>query len=114
MASDKLVGGAILIVSVLVLIAVTVFMWVPPFSQYAAFVAELVVWLAVVALMVIAAWIGWTIITTAPPPPLESEKPAQGASSASSGASSNAGAGGGQGQGQQGGGAQAEGSQSKQ
>ncbi|MDP7976735.1 MAG: hypothetical protein RAK25_06365, partial [TACK group archaeon] len=77
LASDKLIGGAILVVAVIVLILVTVFMWVPPFSQYAAFVAELVVWLAVVALMVIAGWIGWTIITTAAPPPLEPEKPAQ-------------------------------------
>ncbi|WP_449462766.1 hypothetical protein PQ610_01240 [Tardisphaera miroshnichenkoae] len=81
MASDKLIGGAILVVAVIVLILVTVFMWVPPFSQYATFVAELVVWLAVVALMVIAGWIGWTIITTAAPPPLEPEKPAQQSSS---------------------------------
>jgi magnesium-transporting ATPase (P-type) len=77
LASDKLIGGAILAVSVIVLILVTVFMWVPPFSQYAAFVAELVVWLAVVVLMIIAGWIGWTIITTAAPPPLEPEKGTQ-------------------------------------
>ena len=56
LASDRLVGGSVLAIAGVVLVLVTAFMWIPPFSEYAIFLTELVVWLAVAALAVLAAW----------------------------------------------------------
>lgn len=51
------------------LIAPAVLQWIPTPPKFLA--VGIPIWLAITAILGIAAWIGWTMLTTPPPVPLE-------------------------------------------
>ena len=71
MVNDKKVGGAILAGSMLgiILYGLLIYYWPLVVLQITAFAA-------VVALLGILAWIGWTMATTPPPEPISEAPPA--------------------------------------
>jgi len=87
MAKDKIYGALLLLVSLLVIVyytyCVIITPWgtepfwtsnppipgIPALSSYWAI--ALPIWLAIVLVFLIVAWIGWTMLTTPPPVPLE-------------------------------------------
>mgnify|MGYP001256757186 CR=1 FL=1 len=81
MSKDQAIGGAILVVCVLVAVLYIAGMFFYPFIQnYVNIGTEETVryWLvavpvlvAFVAILLIGAWIGWTMATTPPPKPIE-------------------------------------------
>jgi len=68
MNRDRVVGVIILVMSVLILLVYSWFLIVSPMI-----VLQITAFVAVGAMLVIAAWIGWTMATTPPPAPLEVE-----------------------------------------
>jgi len=68
MNRDQVFGIIILVTSVLVLLVYSWFLYVSPMI-----VLQITSLIAVGAVLVIAAWIGWTMATTPPPAPLEPE-----------------------------------------
>jgi predicted DNA-binding transcriptional regulator len=81
-SKDQAIGGAILIVCILVAAVYTFVIAMPnqfidlfkltTFAYYIRLYAVVVpVYIAFIAIMVIGAWIGWTMATTPPPKPIE-------------------------------------------
>jgi len=68
---DQAIGAVILIVSVA---GIAVYGWL--LYAYPMIVLQVTAFLAVAAVLVILAWIGWTMATTPPPEPVEFETPA--------------------------------------
>ena len=68
MNKDQGIGALILVASI---IGVIVYAWL--LYAYATVVLQITAFVAVAAVFVIAAWIGWTMATTPPPAPLEPE-----------------------------------------
>ena len=68
MNKDQGIGVVILVASI---IGVIVYAWL--LFAYAIVVLQITAFVAVAAVLVIAAWIGWTMATTPPPAPLEPE-----------------------------------------
>jgi predicted DNA-binding transcriptional regulator len=68
MNKDQGIGTAILVASI---IGVIVYAWL--LYAYAIVVLQITAFIAVAAILVIAAWIGWTMATTPPPAALEPE-----------------------------------------
>jgi len=68
MNRDRVVGVIILVMSVLILLVYGWFLIVSPMI-----VLQITAFAAVGAVLVVAAWIGWTMATTPPPAPLEAE-----------------------------------------
>ena len=68
MASDKAVGSALLIVSIIVIIAYAYLVFLSPWK---ALVIELTAFIGVAAIFGIIAWIGYALATTPPPKPIE-------------------------------------------
>jgi predicted DNA-binding transcriptional regulator len=66
MSKDQMMGAAILVVSVVVIV---VYAWL--LYSYALIVLQITAFVAVAGVLVIMAWIGWTMATTPPPAPLE-------------------------------------------
>ena len=81
MSKDQAIGGAILVVCVLVAVFYTVTLFYPDWlktvglindtSNVGFWVIAIPVFVAFVAIMLIGAWIGWTMATTPPPKPIE-------------------------------------------
>lgn len=94
MARDKVYGFLILLFAILVLLYYTYwalvypFMWITtagnpathmwwqffwwiPVIPHPYFAVAIPIWLAIVLVLFIVAWIGWTMLTTPPPIPLE-------------------------------------------
>ena len=85
MSKDQAIGGAILVVCVLIAIFYVVTLFYPswltvlgvseaavawqPYVQY--WLVAVPVFIAFVAILLIGAWIGWTMATTPPPKPIE-------------------------------------------
>ncbi|MHA1238355.1 MAG: hypothetical protein ACTSSJ_03800 [Candidatus Odinarchaeia archaeon] len=84
MAKDKAYGAAIFVVSIILILGY--FYWaiiIPIFEPIAElplgdtllanlyWATEIPVWIAVTAILAIAAWIGYTMMTTPPPIPIE-------------------------------------------
>jgi len=65
MANDRALGGAILAGSVVGIIVYGVLLYFWPLT-----VLEITAFIAVVVLLGILAWIGWTMATTPPPEPI--------------------------------------------
>ena len=77
MSKDQGYGGAIFLVSIVVAIVYLLaffgpFMGLVPMS-WAFWAVGIPVLLFVLLVLVISAWIGWTMLTTPPPAPLEPE-----------------------------------------
>ena len=68
MNKDQAIGAVILIGSVIGVVAYTWLLYV-----YAIIVLQITAFIAVAAVLVILAWIGWTMATTPPPAPFEPE-----------------------------------------
>ena len=68
MNKDQGIGAVILVASI---IGVIVYAWL--LFTYAIVILQMTAFIAVAAVLVIAAWIGWTMATTPPPAPLEPE-----------------------------------------
>jgi len=79
MSRDQAYGGIILAVGLIVAIVYVVAFFAPYFAPYLAWLSwwavAIPVFLAVLAVLVICMWIGWTMLTTPPPAPLETEMP---------------------------------------
>ena len=84
MSKDQAIGGAILVVCVAVALFYIVTLFFPQWlgvlglattaealSNYQFWVVAVPVFIAFVAIMLIGAWIGWTMATTPPPKPIE-------------------------------------------
>jgi len=76
---DQAYGGIILIVGLIVAIVYVAAFLAPYLAPYLAWLSwwavAIPVFLAVLAVLVICMWIGWTMLTTPPPAPLETEIP---------------------------------------
>ncbi|WP_188595557.1 transcriptional regulator [Thermocladium modestius] len=68
MPNDKAMGGALLAVSIIVII---VYAWLVFFSPWKALVIEATAFIGVAAVFGILAWIGYALATTPPPKPIE-------------------------------------------
>jgi predicted DNA-binding transcriptional regulator len=68
MNKDQGIGALILVASI---IGVIVYAWL--LFTYPIVVLQITAFVAVAAVLVILAWIGWTMATTPPPAPLEPE-----------------------------------------
>jgi hypothetical protein len=81
MSKDQAIGGAILVVCALVAVLYTLTLFVPGWLGWIGlnfnteavkfWVIAIPVFVAFVAIMLIGAWIGWTMATTPPPKPIE-------------------------------------------
>ena len=81
MSKDQTLGGAILVVCALVALLYTVTLFYPQWlvsigllgstANVGFWVIAIPVFVAFVAIMLIGAWIGWTMATTPPPKPIE-------------------------------------------
>jgi predicted DNA-binding transcriptional regulator len=65
---DRVVGALILIGSILGILA---YFWLIFFSPWIVLTMQLTAFMAVTAVLVILAWIGYTLATTPPPQPIE-------------------------------------------
>jgi predicted DNA-binding transcriptional regulator len=70
MANDRALGGAILVGSILGIIVYGLLLYF-----FSRIVLEVTAFLAVVVLLGILAWIGWTMATTPPPEPITEAPP---------------------------------------
>jgi predicted DNA-binding transcriptional regulator len=68
MANDRFLGGAILLVSIA---GVVIYFWLLFMSSWAWLTIQVSAFLAVAMMLLIIAWIGYTLATTPPPMPLE-------------------------------------------
>lgn len=68
MPSDKVIGGLLLIVSIIVII---VYGYLVFLTDYALLLLKLTGFIAVAGVFGILAWIGYTLATTPPPKPIE-------------------------------------------
>lgn len=68
MSNDKIIGGGMLVGS---LTGIGVYFWLLFMSEYAELTIKASAFLAVTAVLLIVAWIGYTLATTPPPVPLE-------------------------------------------
>jgi hypothetical protein len=81
MSKDQTIGGAILIVCLLVAIGYIVTLFYPQWlgwiglnynaSTVQFWAVAIPVFIAFIAILFIGAWIGWTMATTPPPKPIE-------------------------------------------
>jgi len=70
MNKDQGIGAVILVASIVGVIVYTWFLFTRPII-----VLQITAFIAVAIVLVILAWIGWTMATTPPPAPLETEPP---------------------------------------
>jgi predicted DNA-binding transcriptional regulator len=68
MANDRILGGSILLVSIA---GVVIYFWLLFMSSWAWLTIQVSAFLAVAMMLLIIAWIGYTLATTPPPMSLE-------------------------------------------
>ena len=68
MSRDQVLGAVILVASIVVVVVYAWLLYAVPMITL-----QVTAFIAVGAVLVIAAWIGWTMATTPPPAPLEPE-----------------------------------------
>ena len=78
MDKDKLIGVSLVIGGIAGIVIYGLLLW-----NYTMVVLAITAFVGVAAILVIVAWIGWTMATTPPPPPIEieatsEEKPSEG------------------------------------
>jgi len=67
-SKDQTIGAVILIVCVL---GIIIYGWLVFFTEWSLLVLQLTGFIAILAILGIGAWIGWTMATTPPPKPIE-------------------------------------------
>jgi len=67
-SKDQTIGALVLVVCVL---GIIVYGWLVFLTDYWALVLQLTGFIAVLGILGIGAWIGWTMATTPPPKPIE-------------------------------------------
>lgn len=67
-SKDQTIGALVLVVCVL---GIVVYGWLVFLTDYWALVLQLTGFIAVLGILGIGAWIGWTMATTPPPKPIE-------------------------------------------
>ncbi|UCD45195.1 MAG: transcriptional regulator [Candidatus Bathyarchaeota archaeon] len=68
MSNDKLIGGSILIGSIA---GIAIYFWLLFMSAWSWLTLQISAFAAVAMILLIMAWIGYTLLTTPPPMPLE-------------------------------------------
>ena len=68
MNKDQGIGAVLLVAGI---VGIVIYAWL--LYAYAIAVLQITAFIAVAAVLVIMAWIGWTMATTPPPAPLEPE-----------------------------------------
>jgi predicted DNA-binding transcriptional regulator len=68
MNKDQGIGAVLLVAGI---VGIVIYAWL--LYAYAILVLQITAFIAVAAVLVILAWIGWTMATTPPPAPLEPE-----------------------------------------
>ena len=68
MASDKVIGGALLVISIIIIILYGYLIF---FTDYAMLLLKITGFVAIAGVFGILAWIGYTLATTPPPKPIE-------------------------------------------
>ena len=68
MSNDKVIGGVMLVGS---LTGIGIYFWLLFMTEWADLTLKASAFLAVTAVLLIVAWIGYTLATTPPPVPLE-------------------------------------------
>jgi len=68
MSNDKIIGGGMLVGS---LAGIGIYFWLLFMTEWADLTIKASAFLAVTAVLLIVAWIGYTLATTPPPVPLE-------------------------------------------
>jgi predicted DNA-binding transcriptional regulator len=71
MNRDKVIGGGLLALSIVVIVVYLWLVFLPPLEYVDIFVLKLTGAVAVVAVFAIVGWIGYTLATTPPPKPIE-------------------------------------------
>lgn len=71
MVSERVVGGLILAVFLVILVVFTLLMWYPPLSGYSILAMKIVDWVLVVGVSAVAIWLGWVMVSTKPIVPEE-------------------------------------------
>ena len=65
---DRVLGALILIISI---VGIVIYFWLVFFTPWAMLTIQVSAFLAVAAMLLILAWIGYTMATTPPPVPIE-------------------------------------------
>ncbi|MEM1660906.1 MAG: transcriptional regulator [Desulfurococcaceae archaeon] len=68
MSKDQIIGIALMSASILAIIA---YAWILFFTEWTILLIQITLMIAVVGILGIVAWIGYTLATTPPPKPLE-------------------------------------------
>ncbi|MEM3906767.1 MAG: transcriptional regulator [Desulfurococcaceae archaeon] len=68
MSKDQIIGIALMSASILAIIA---YAWILFFTEWTILLIQVTLMIAVVGILGIVAWIGYTLATTPPPKPLE-------------------------------------------
>jgi predicted DNA-binding transcriptional regulator len=68
MNKDQGIGAVLLVAGI---VGIVIYAWL--LYAYAIVVLQITAFIAVAAVLIILAWIGWTMATTPPPAPLEPE-----------------------------------------
>jgi predicted DNA-binding transcriptional regulator len=68
MHRDMIIGSSLLIVSIIIIIA---YIWLVFFTAWDLLILKLTGSIAIIAIFGILAWIGYTLVTTPPPKPIE-------------------------------------------
>ncbi len=68
MSNDKVIGGSILIGSIA---GIAIYFWLLFMSPWSWLTLQISAFAAVAMILLIMAWIGYTLLTTPPPMPLE-------------------------------------------
>ncbi len=71
-SKDQAIGWIILIACIATAISYSILLFWPPMREVFWFwLIAIPVWIALMAVLAIGAWIGWTMATTPPPKPIE-------------------------------------------
>jgi hypothetical protein len=88
MVSERVIGGLIFAVFLIILVVFTAVLWYPPLAAaYSILALKIVDWVLVVGVSAIAIWLGWVMISTKPIVP--EDKPEQPATGGDAGADTN-------------------------
>jgi predicted DNA-binding transcriptional regulator len=68
MSRDQVIGILLMLVSIIIIIA---YAWILFFTEWTLLLIQITLMIAVIAVLGIIAWIGYTLATTPPPKPIE-------------------------------------------